>query len=185
MDVPLRTGRTRTTGWLLRLATGILFGLWCGGALADPPTGGSPTGSNAPLTFQADEVEYDQQLALTVAKGHVEIAQGTQILLADVVTYNQHTDTVTASGHVSLMLEDGTVVFSEYMELRNSMNDAFADNVRMLMSDRSRLVANAVRRTNGNRLDLRKAVYSPCDLCLDDPSAPPAWQFKAQQMTDD
>ena len=41
------------------------------------------------------------------------------------------------------------------------------------------------RRTNGNRLDLRRVVYSPCDLCKDDPTAPPAWQFKARQVTDD
>lgn len=168
------------------LALAFAIGAGCYGAAANPlPSAGAGPAGSTPMTFQADEVEYDQQLALTVAKGHVEIAQGPQILLADVVTYSQRTDTVTASGHVSLMTPDGTVVFSEYMELRNSMNDAFADNVRMLLSDRSRLVANAARRTNGNRIDLRRVVYSPCDLCKDDPTAPPAWQFKARQATDD
>jgi LPS-assembly protein len=168
----------------IRLAA-LLFGLWCGAAAAQTFGANDNSNKNAPISFQADEVEYDDKLALTVAKGHVEIAQGTQILLADVVTYNQRADTVTASGHVSLMTPDGTVVFSEYMELRNGMNDVFADNVRMLMSDRSRLAANAARRTNGNHLDLRRAVYSPCDLCKDDPSAPPVWQLKAREMTDD
>src|SRR5665213_304788 len=186
MDGFPQAGRKRKSGRVLRMAAAVLFGLWCGVAAADPGSSiGNPATSNEPMTFQADEVTYDEQQALTVAKGHVEIAQGTQILLADVVTYNQRTDTVTASGHVSLMLQDGSVAFSDFMELRNSMNDALADNVRMLMSDRSRLVANAARRTNGNRLDLRRAVYSPCDLCRDDPSAPPAWQLKARQMTDD
>ena len=52
-------------------------------------------------------------------------------------------------------------------------------------SDRSRLAANAARRTNGNRTDMRRGVYSPCDLCKDDPTAPPAWQLKARQITDD
>jgi LPS-assembly protein len=169
----------------IRLAV-VLFVLSCGGARAENfGVTPSTTTKNAPMTFQADEVEYDDQLALTVAKGHVEIAQGTQILLADVVTYNQHTDTVTASGHVSLLTPDGTVVFSDYMELRNGMYDAFADNVRMLMADRSRLVANGMRRLNGNHLDFGRAVYSPCDLCQNDPSAPPAWQLKAREMTDD
>jgi len=54
---------------------------------------------NAPALFQADEVEYDEQLGLTVAKGHVEISQGGEVLLADTVSYNQHTGTITASGH--------------------------------------------------------------------------------------
>jgi LPS-assembly protein len=169
---------------MIRLAV-VLLGLSCSAAIAENFGVGDNSSKNAPMTFQADEVQYDDQLGLTIAKGHVEIAQGTQILLADVVTYNQHTDTVTASGNVSLMTPDGTVLFSTYMELRNGMNDAFGDNVRMLLSDRSRLAANAARRTNGNRTDLRRAVYSPCDLCKDDPSAPPAWQLKAREITDD
>src|SRR3984957_4297808 len=178
-------GRKQKIRRAIRL-TAVLFVLWRGDALAQTFGVGTDNASkNAPITFQADEVQYDDQLALTVAKGHVEIAQGSQILLADVVTYNQRADTVTASGHVSLMSSDGTVLFSNYMELRNGMNDAFADNVRMLMSDRSRLAANAMRRTNANRIDLRRAVYSPCDLCQNDPSAPPAWQMKAREMTDD
>ena len=178
-----RPGRKKTRR-AIRLAA-VLFALSCGGAGAENFGAGDNANKNAPISFQADEVEYDDQHALTIAKGHVEIAQGTEILLADVVTYNQRADTVTASGHVSLMAPDGTVIFSDYMELRNGMNDVFADNVRMLMADRSRLAANAARRINANHLDLRRAVYSPCDLCKDDPSAPPAWQLKAREMTDD
>jgi LPS-assembly protein len=186
MSRPPRPGGKQKARRAFRLAAGVLVLWFSGHALAEnfgitPQT--APT--KAPMTFQADEVEYDDQLALTLAKGHVEIAQGTQILLADIVTYNQRTDTVTASGHVSLMLPDGTVMFADYMELRNGMNDAFADNVRMLLADRSRLVANASRRVNGNHLDFRRSIYSPCDLCKDDPSAPPAWQLKAREITDD
>ncbi len=140
---------------------------------------------NAPIVFQADEVEYDDQLALTVAKGHVEISQGGEVLLADTVSYNQRTDTITASGHVSLLEPTGEVTFADFMELRDSMNDVFAQNVRRLLADRSRLVANAARRINGNHFELRRAVYSPCDLCKKDPSAPPAWQLKAREITDD
>ena len=140
---------------------------------------------NAPVVFQADEVEYDDQLALTVAKGHVEISQGGEVLLADTVSYNQRTDTITASGHVSLLEPTGEVTFADFMELRDQMNNVFAQNVRRLLADRSRLVANAARRINGNHFELRRGVYSPCDLCKKDPSAPPAWQLKAREITDD
>jgi len=144
-----------------------------------------PADKNAPVVFQADEVEYDDQLGLTVAKGHVEISQGGEVLLADVVSYSQRTDTITASGHVSLLMPTGEVVFADFMELRDSLQNAFAQNVRMLMSDRSRLVGNAARRLGGNRFELRRGVYSPCELCKDNPSAPPLWQFKAREITDD
>jgi LPS-assembly protein len=171
--------RSRRAAWAALL--GALIG---GTALAaDPGTGKND--QNAPMTFQADEVQYEDQLALTVAKGHVEISQNGQILLADVVTYNQKTDTVTASGHVSLLLPTGEIIFNEYMELRDSMNNAFAQDVRMLLADRSRLAANSARRINGNRIELRKTVYSPCDLCKDDPTKPPVWQFRAREINDD
>src|SRR5215204_424936 len=142
------------------------------------------TERNAPIVFQADEVEYDEQLGLTVAKGHVEISQGAEVLLADVVSYNQRTDTVTASGNVSLLLPTGEVLFSDFVELRDSMTSGFAQNVRMLLADRSRLAANAARRLS-NRIELRRGVYSPCDLCKENPAAPPTWQFKAREISDD
>ena len=74
---------------------------------------------------------------------------------------------------------------ADLVELRNALGDGFAESVRMLLTDRSRLAANAGRVTNRNRIELRRAVYSPCDLCQNDPSAPPAWQFVARQIDDD
>jgi LPS-assembly protein len=146
---------------------------------------GSQQDQNAPVVFRADEVEYDEQLALTVARGHVEISQSGRILLADTVSYNQRTDTVTASGNVSFSQPTGEIVFADFMELRDAMNEGFAKDVRMLLADRSRLAANTARRTNGNRTELRRGVYSPCDLCKNDPSAPPAWQIKAREIDHD
>ena len=141
--------------------------------------------ANAPIVLRADEIEHNSDLGLTIARGHVEVAQNGDVLLADTVTYNQRTDTMTASGHVSLSQPTGEILFAEYLELRNAMGDGFAENVRMLLADRSRLAANTARLTNHNRTELRRGVYSPCDLCKNDPSAPPAWQFVARQIDHD
>src|SRR5260370_29312458 len=140
---------------------------------------------HAPGVCQADEVQYDDQLALTVAKRHVEISRGGEVLLADTVSYNQRTDTITASGHVSLLESTGEVAFADFMELRDSMNNVFVQNVRRLLADRSRLAANAGRRINGNRFELARAVYSPCNLRKSDPTAPPAWQLNAREIIHD
>ena len=171
------------------LALGVLCLAW---AIAVAPAfaqlsaeGRTRVDRSAPVVFQADEVEYDEQLGLTVAKGRVEISQGGEVLLADVVSYNQRTDTVTASGNVSLLLPTGEVLFADFVELRDSMSSGFAQSVRMLLADRSRLAANAARRLQGNRIELRRGVYSPCDLCKDNPAAPPTWQFKAREITND
>ena len=178
--------RRAIASWLVRSLFGVL--VMVGAAIpaaAQFTFGGAHEDKNAPILFRADEIQYDEQLALTIARGHVEISQNGQVLLADTVTYNQRTDTVTASGNVSLTQPTGEIVFADFMELRDSMSEGFAKNVRMLLADRSRLAANAMRRTNENHTELVRGVYSPCDLCKDDPSAPPLWQLKAREIDHD
>jgi len=172
-----------------------LTGLLIGGfvlAVASVPaaaqfgsTHGQKQNPHAPIVVRADQIEYDQDLALSIARGHVEISQNGEVLLADTVTYNQRTDTITASGHVSLSQPTGEILFADYIELRDSMNEGFAKDVRMLLTDHSRLAANTARRTNGNHTELKRGVYSPCDLCKSDPSAPPGWQLKAREIDHD
>ncbi|MBV8505738.1 MAG: LPS-assembly protein LptD [Alphaproteobacteria bacterium] len=172
--------------WLVRSILGVLVMVSAAfPAAAEFISGGAHDDKNAPILFRADEIQYDEQLALTIARGHVEISQNGQVLLADTVTYNQRTDTVTASGNVSLTQPTGEIVFADFMELRDSMSEGFGKNVRMLLADRSRLAANAMRRTNDNHTELVRGVYSPCDLCKDDPSAPPLWQLKAREIDHD
>ncbi|MGC2198921.1 MAG: LPS assembly protein LptD [Stellaceae bacterium] len=166
----------------------LLLIVFCGAvpAVAEISIGaGEHQDKNAPILFRADEIEYDDQLALTIARGHVEISQNGQVLLADTVSYNQRTDTITASGNVSLTQPTGEIVFADFIELRDSMSEGFAKNVRMLLADRSRLAANTARRTNGTHTELKRGVYSPCDLCREDPSAPPAWELKAREIDHD
>jgi len=159
----------------------VLWLITVGGSNAATPRGNDST----PLLFSADELQTDQDLGLVVAKGHVEISQGLRTLLADTVTYNQRTDTVTASGNVSLLEPTGEILFADFMELTNRFEDGFMQDIRALLSDRSRLAANTGRRTGGNRLELRRGVYSPCDLCRDDPTQPPLWQMRAEQIVRD
>ena len=109
------------------------------------------------MLVTADELQYDQDLGLIIAKGHVELSQDDQILLADTVTYNQRTDTVTASGHVSMTQPTGDVVFADYMELHDNFRDGFIKDVRMLLSDGSRLAGNTARRVGGMRTEVRRA----------------------------
>ena len=143
------------------------------------------TVSRQPILFSADEVQYDQDLALTVAKGHVELDQGDQILLADTVTYNQRTDTVTASGNIAMLQPTGDTTFADFVELHDDLRDGFIKDIRLMLSDRSRLAGNTARRVAGTRTEIRRAVYSPCELCKDDPHQPPVWQIKAEEVIHD
>ncbi|MBV8650794.1 MAG: LPS-assembly protein LptD, partial [Alphaproteobacteria bacterium] len=146
------------------------------------PARGAAPGS---ILFSADEMQTDEDLGLVVAKGHVQITQDGRTLLADTVTYNRRSDTITASGHVSLQEPTGEVLFADFMELRQHFSEAFFTEIRVLLTDRSRLAANTGRRTGGERLELRRGVYSPCDLCSSDPNHPPLWQIEAEKIVHD
>jgi LPS-assembly protein len=140
---------------------------------------------NQPALIKADEITYDESLSLVTARGHVEISQGNRVLLADVVTYNQKTTVMTASGNVSLMEPTGEVYFSNYAEFTNQMRDGVLATLRVLLTDNSRMAATGGKRTNGTTTEMRKGIFSPCDLCASDPSKPPLWQIKAFRIVHD
>lgn len=141
--------------------------------------------SRAPVLLSADQITYDETIGVVVATGNVEVAQGGRVLLADTVSYNERAGTVTASGNVSLLEPTGEVMFANYVELTDDMKDGVITNIRLLLSDRSRAAAAVGRRVGGTRTELDKAVFSPCNLCKEDPMRPPLWQLKAVKVVHD
>ncbi len=161
-------------------------------ALAAVPSGplsaqqsGGPLDENQPALIMADEVTYNETMGIVTARGSVEISQGDRVLVADTVSYNVNTDVVTASGNVALLETTGEVLFSDYAEVTGDLREAFVRDVGLLLSDDSRLAAVSAVRTEGNRTELTKAVYSPCELCEKDPTRAPLWQLKARKVVHD
>ncbi|MBI4183245.1 MAG: LPS-assembly protein LptD [Proteobacteria bacterium] len=162
-----------------RFAAALLF--------ASAPALGAPVplSSGAPVLLSADEVTYDQTHDVVTARGKVEIAQGERVLLADVISYNRRANSVTASGNVSLMEPNGDVVFADHVELTDDLRDGAIESIRILLSNNARIAANSGRRSGGTRTEMSRAVYSPCDVCKEDPSRPPFWQIKAVRVVHD
>ena len=138
---------------------------------------------DVPVTFTADEVQYDQNAALVVARGRVEAFQGGRILRADELTYNRNTGVATARGNVQLIEADGQVMFAESAVLSNQMRDGVLEGLRGYLLQNGRIAASGARRTDGSIFDLSRVVYSVCDPCKDDPLAPPLWQLRARTAT--
>ena len=135
--------------------------------------------------LSADEVVRDDELGLIIARGNVELSRGERVLVADTVTYNTRTEVVTASGNVSLLQPNRDVVFAQYVELTDDLKEGFIRDIRVIMSDSSRIAADDGVLTEGNRTSFRRGVYSPCGSCDEDPSKPPLWQLKAQRIVHD
>ena len=167
------------------IAIAIMAGMLPVAALPVAAQTRPPIQTDAPVLFKADQLRNEQKIGLVVATGNVEFTQNGRTLLADSVTYNQRTDTVTASGNISLVEPTGEVIFADHIELTDSMRDGVIENMRVRMSDDSRIAAAGGRRIGGTRTEFRKAVYSPCKLCEKDPTRAPIWQVKATKVVHD
>lgn len=140
---------------------------------------------NTPALITADELTYDEENGLVIARGNVEIAQSDRVLLADEVTYNINEDIVTAEGNITLVEPSGDTVFADFVELTGDLKEGFIRDIRILMADKTRIAAASGTRTGGNRTEFRKGVFSPCELCRDDPTRAPLWQLKANEIIHD
>jgi LPS-assembly protein len=151
-------------------------------ATAQPalPGIGAATASNEPVTFTADEVEFDENTGNVAARGRVEAWQGGRVLRADEFTYNRNNGVATATGNVVMIEPDGQVLFAERAELSGGMRDATIEGIRAILAGNARVAANGARRTDGRVTDLARVVYSPCNLCAEDPTRPPLWQIRSR-----
>ena len=149
------------------------------------PTGGKTARSDEPVTFSADSVEYDKNNALVTATGHVEAWQNGHVLRADKVTFDRNTGVAAGTGNVVLLEPDGEVIFADYAEMHNNMNDGILKDMRALLQQNGRLAANGAQRTGGQINELSKIVYSVCNACSTDPSRPLLWQIRAASAVQD
>jgi LPS-assembly protein len=116
----------------------------------------------------------------------VELAQGDRLLLADRVTYNEKTSVVTATGNIRLLEPSGDVIFADYSELTDDLAQGFVSQVRVLLTDNSRVAGTEAERTDQGRfMRINRAVYSPCNLCESDPTRAPLWQLRANRVVHD
>ena len=162
-------------------------------AAAGQGNGNGAAGGNAagaaqkqdPVLLTADQVTFDEVNSLVTASGNVELAQGKRSVRADKITYNQKTKVVTATGKIRLVEPSGDIVFADYAELTDDLKDVFIENIRVLMTDNGRMAGAEGERREGRLTRVNRGVYSPCDLCKEDPTRPPLWQIRAVRIVHD
>jgi LPS-assembly protein len=149
------------------------------------PRPGQQIRTDEPVTFSADSVEYDKDKSLVTATGHVEAWQNGHVLRADKITFDRNTGVAAATGNVVLLEPDGEVMFADYAEMQNNMNDGILKDVRALLQQNGRMAANGAQRTGGQINEMSKVVYTTCNPCAKDPTRPPLWQIRAASAVQD
>lgn len=134
------------------------------------------------LLLAADELTYNQDLDLVIAKGGVQIDYGPYQLVARQVEYNQVTGRVRAIGNVELIEPNGNRIFADELDITDNFSDGFVEALRIETPDRTRIAASSAQRSGDNVTVLNNGVYTACPKCEKNPTKPPFWQIKAARV---
>ncbi|MEM8798962.1 MAG: LPS assembly protein LptD [Pseudomonadota bacterium] len=134
------------------------------------------------ITFEAEELTYNARDRVATASGDVIVRHDGYTLNADLVTYSEKTGQVTAEGNVEIIDPGGNILRAEDAELSDTLRDGIVTNIQLILTDGSQAAALEGERA-GPRVTLRRAVYSPCEVCSDKDT--PLWQIKAVRVTYD
>ena len=137
---------------------------------------------NTKLLLAADELTYNQDLDLVIARGGVQIDYGPYQLVARQVEYNQVTGRVRAFGNVELIEPNGNRIFADELDITDNFSDGFIEALRVETPDRTRIAASSAQRSGNNITVLNNGVYTACPKCEKDPTKPPFWQIKAARV---
>ncbi|MEM9043432.1 MAG: LPS assembly protein LptD [Pseudomonadota bacterium] len=136
-----------------------------------------------PVALIADDVTYDSQSGVLTATGNVEVYFGERTLTADQITYNEKTGRIAAVGDIVLRDPEGTTVFGDVVDLDAELTDGLIEGAQSILGDQGKLAAVEARRFEERYNVLSKAVYSPCDVCTDEPT--PLWRIRARRIIHD
>lgn len=164
--------------WIRRASFGLVVSVCSFAALADEKTVGE-------LLLQADEITFNIKTREATALGNVEVVNDGYRLVADSVSYNETTGVVHAVGHIKITDPDGNILYLDEAELDNQLREGFIVNLRFLFAEGARIAARDGQRTGGNKSTLNYAVFTPCEMCDDNPNETPSWQIKAVRVTHD
>lgn len=135
-------------------------------------------------TLEADRIDYDPNTEVVRASGDVRVFFADRVLRADEVIYDGVRDEISAAGNVRLINPDGSVVAADAGAFDSALENGLIEGARAVLSDgKARIAAVEGRRVDGRYTTLSKAVFSPCDVCEDNPT--PLWRIRARRIIQD
>ena len=137
------------------------------------------------VSFRADQLAYDSNNDIVTVTGDVRMNSEGNNLRSDRVVWTRSTDEVRAEGNVRLVTPEGDVAYGDSIVLTNSMRDAVARNILVVLEGGGRLAADRGERKDGYTT-LDRAAYTPCAV-VDPDGCPkdPTWQITAVRVVHD
>jgi LPS-assembly protein len=158
---------------------------WAQESVEAPVIAAGPEAETREVRFSSLRLEYDTEGEIVTASGDVRMNSEGNNLRADQVIWNRRSDEVRAEGNVRLVTPEGDVAYGDSVILTDSMRDAVADNLLLVLEDGGRLAADKAERKDGYTT-LYRAAYSPCAV-VNEEGCPkdPTWQITAVRVVHD
>ena len=157
---------------------------------APPPTPAAPPADDGlgqhGFYMEANSLTRDDKNNVWIARGQVEVRYQGRVLRGDEVIYNVGTGAVTVNGHGQIISADGTAVFGDHVELDDKMRAGFARGFSARETANTTVAADVAIRRSENVNDLRRAIYTPCNVCAENGNPKePTWSIQASKMVED
>jgi LPS-assembly protein len=141
-----------------------------------------PSTSNAELLLEADDLIYDNDASLIIARGNVRMDYDGYKVVAQRVSYNRQTRRVKAFGQVEIVEPGGNRIYADEIDLTDDFADGFVNALRVETADDTRFAAESAQRLPGQQTVFNNGVYTACEICKENPSKPPIWRVKAEKV---
>lgn len=157
---------------------------------APPPAAPSQAGDDGlgerDVYLEADVLTDDRATQVVTASGSVEARHAGRTLRADQLIYNTQTGAVHAKGHVVLINLDGSVEYSDEVQLDDELRAGVATAFAARTEGNITIAAGSAIRRNEQVNELNKAIYTPCNVCQEDGSPKqPTWSVQASKVVQD
>ena len=103
-------------------------------------------------------------------------------LEADKVIYDRKSGILKASGKVRLIEVNGNILRSEEIQLSEDFKNGFVKSLQLESIDDTFFAAASGERIDGEKVVLKRGVYSVCAVCRVKPGRVPTWRIKAEEI---
>lgn len=168
--------------FIARLIMATLICLSGAAAAEDKPVFHRQT--DQPVALIADAIDYDSAAGVLTATGSVEVYFGGRTLTADKIIYDSNADRISAEGRIALRTETGEILYADAADLDTELQDGLIRGARSVIANGGAKISAVEARRVDNRYNvLSKAVFSPCEVCAENPT--PLWRIRARRIIHD
>ncbi|MBX9885499.1 MAG: LPS assembly protein LptD, partial [Novosphingobium sp.] len=152
--------------------------------LAPAPAPAQEAHASGEIRFQSDRVTYASDAETVTATGNVVIRRDEQTVRADVVTWNRKTGLIEASGNIRLVDDAGNVLYTDKVELTDTLKAGAIEDLLLVMRQGGRIAARSGTRAASGDMVFLDAAYSGCAVESEDGcSKHPSWEVTAVAVT--